>query len=60
MKQVNEIIYSAVKNQSILILLKDSKKLKTPFSSKILTIVESSNTNEPFSLNYLCDRTSEI
>ena len=60
MKQVNEIIYSAVKNQSILILLKDSKKLKTPFSSKILIIAESSDINKLFSLNYLCDITSDI
>jgi len=60
MKQVNEIIYSAVKNQSILILLAGDKKLNASFSSRVLLIMESAETYKLFSLNYLSDKTSEI
>jgi len=44
MKQVNEIIYSAVKNQSFLFLTPENKKLETLFSSIEYLIVKSSET----------------
>jgi len=60
MKQVNEIIYSSVKNQSILILLTENKKLKTSFYSIVYLIIAASETNKPFLSNYFNDISLEI
>jgi hypothetical protein len=60
MKQVNEIIYSAVKNQSILFLTPENKKLETLFSSIEYLIVKSSETCITFLSNYLNDLSLDI
>jgi len=60
MKQINEIIYSAVKNQSILILLVENKKLQALFSSKAFLSKESPKNNKPYSSNYLSEKSLEI
>jgi hypothetical protein len=51
MKQVNEIIYSAVKSQSILI--QENKKLETLFSIVVFLTINSLKSNKLFSSNYL-------
>lgn len=60
MKQVIEINYSSVKNQSVLILLVENKKLQALFSSKAFLSKESSKNNRPYSSNYLSDKSLEI